>query len=115
MLAAALAAAAHAGAAAVVSYVRSGDRVMFKLDTGAAEIEWLTDSSFRWRQSFTGELPETRRSGREPVEPRVDDAGVELRFATRYLTVSVRKRGLAVRARKVDGTLVFEEIGRAHV
>lgn len=109
-MAAALAVASHAGAAEAVSYARSGDRVTFKLDTGAAEIEWLTGSSFRFRQAFAGSLPRMRPDEREPVNPTVSEVRGELVFTTRYVTVSVRKRGLAVRARKADGTLVFEDL-----
>lgn len=100
----------QAGAADVISYARSGDRLVFTLDSGEADIEWSSGSTFRFRHAFAGHLAQEPAAEREAVDPKVDDVGGELVFSTRYLTVSVRKRGLAVRVRKADGTRVFEDL-----
>lgn len=109
---AALALAAQAGAAEVVSSRRAGPRVAFALDAGEAQIDWLSDSTFRFRRAFTGTLP------RQPV-PRseanleVTDNGTELLFRTRYFAVSLRKRGLALRVTASSGKVVFEDLSPA--
>lgn len=109
---AALALAVQAGAAEVTSYRRTDGRVSFALDAGEAQIDWLSDSTFRFRRSFAGPLPK-QAAPPAPAALEVDDAGRELLFRTRHLAVSVRKRGLAVRVKKSDGTVVFEDLAPA--
>jgi hypothetical protein len=99
-----------AAVAALLSFATQGNRVELKLDRGAAEVVWVGDSTFRFRRALEGELAEAGTPDREPVEVQVLDTTAALVMKTRYLEVSIRKRGLMVRVRKVNGDPLMADI-----
>jgi alpha-glucosidase (family GH31 glycosyl hydrolase) len=99
-----------AAAADLLYHARAGNRVLLQLDAGTGEVEFLTPSAFRFRQVFTGKLPELTREPRLTIPFKMEEAAGELTFVTRYIRVSVRKTGVRVVVRKLDGTRVFEDL-----
>jgi hypothetical protein len=41
----------------VLSAAHDDSRIQFRLDHGAAELVWITPSTFHFRRTFVGELP----------------------------------------------------------
>lgn len=104
---------AQAGAATLVSHARSGNRTLLELDAGAAEIEFLTASTFRLRRAFAGRLPEVPRTAHLTVPMTIEEPPGELVFLTRYLRVALRRNGLLVSVSKVSGAPVMADATEA--
>jgi alpha-glucosidase (family GH31 glycosyl hydrolase) len=88
----------------VVSGERQGNRFLFRLREGAADVEWVSPSSFRFRRSFNGTL--AGRSGTDPksVDVKVNETEEQVVFTTEYLIATVHKSDLRVKVVKLDGT-----------
>jgi hypothetical protein len=95
--------------ATVLAFTASGNRVEFKLDHGAAEIVWVTDSTFRFRRSLDGPLAAVT----QPSEIRsldVDDLPSVVRIRARFLEVTVQKSGALLRVRRAGGTPLLTDL-----
>ena len=112
-LIAAAALASQAAGVTLLSLERRGDVVDLRLNEGAAEIEWLSESSFRLRRAMAGMLPQAPRAEQELVAVTAADAAGEVVFTTRYLRLRVRKSGLLLKVTKLDGTPVMEDLTEA--
>src|SRR5579883_1276519 len=89
---------------AVLSRDWSDGTLALKLDDGSAEIEWLSQVSFRYARSFGGALPATRIS-HEAVNPTFEDTNSVLRMKSKYLTVEVDRSDGRVRVRTIDNVV----------
>ncbi len=105
----------QAAGVTLLSHARRGNVIGLHLSEGAAEIEWLTPSSFRLRRALAGVLPQAPRAEREAVSLEVTEETAELLLATRYVRVRLRKPGLLLKVTKLDGTPLMEDLTEARV
>ncbi len=100
-----------AAAAALLSFVTHGNRVELKLDRGAAEVVWVTPSTFHFRRVLAGALPPQAPGGDGaplPIETTEIPDGVRMRSSD--LEVLIEKRGALVRARRRDGSPLMTDL-----
>ena len=105
-----LALAWSAPAATLVSHARHGNRIVLTLDAGAAAIEWISPSTFRFERSLIGDLPQQSRPERLPVRLQINDTPSDLVLATRYIRVALHKPGVLLEVRKADNTPLLEDL-----
>lgn len=113
LLVPALLASQAVGGVTVLSHTRENNHVHLRLNEGAAEMEWLSPSAYRFRRCFTGVLRQFDGPAREPVALEVAETPEELVFSTRYLRVRMRKNGLLIKVAKADGSPVMEDLSEA--
>ena len=104
-----LACAASGQRPGIVSYSRHGNRFVFQVRDGAAELEWRTPSTFRFRRTFSIDLPPRSEADVEPVTVDVKETADAIRFSTTFLTASIQRDDLRVSARKADGALLMSD------
>ena len=102
-----------AAAAALVSFAVHGNRIELKLGQGAAELMWVTHSTFRFRHSLDGPLAQVTWADKEQVGVRAVETPATVTFSSRFLQVSVQKRGLLVKVRKPDGKPLATDLTEA--
>ncbi|SPE36778.1 exported hypothetical protein [Candidatus Sulfopaludibacter sp. SbA6] len=95
---------ALAAVATLLSFSPHGNRVELRLDHGAAEMVWVTPSTFRFRRTLDGPLPAVKQEDRAPVAAQIDEEPGLLRVRSKFLDVAIQKHGLLLRVRKLDGT-----------
>jgi hypothetical protein len=105
---------ALAAVATLLAFAPHGNRVEFKLDRGAAELVWITPNTFRFRRTLDGPLPEVKWEDRAVVAVQVDDTPGAVRLRSTFLDVSIRKHGLLVEARRLDGTPLMADLSDPH-
>jgi alpha-glucosidase (family GH31 glycosyl hydrolase) len=105
----------QAAGATLLSHQRRGNVIELRLSEGAAEIEWLSSSSFRLRRALAGVLPQAARAGYEAVALEVADGPGELVFTTRHVQLRVRKPGVLLKVTKLDGTPLMQDLTEARV
>ncbi len=94
-----------APAAGVTSYFREGNYIRFRLSGQPADIEWITDSTFRYS---LGDFQ--HRDSRDAVPVSVTDLGGAVQLRTRYLLVDLQKRDFRLRVRAAaSGDVLMEE------
>jgi hypothetical protein len=101
---------ALAAVATLLSFTPRGNHIDFKLDRGAAELVWTTPSTFRFRRTIEGPLPEVKQEDRALVPVRVEDTPDAVRLRSSFITVSIAKHGLLVQVRKLDGTPLMADL-----
>jgi hypothetical protein len=105
-----MAAQALAAVAALISFAPHGNRIDLRLDHGAAEMVWVSPSTFRFRRAVAGPLPAVEWKDRAPVELKIDDEPGLVRVRSKFLDVAIQKRGVLVRVRKLDGTALMSDM-----
>jgi hypothetical protein len=101
---------ALAALATVLAFTPHGNRIDFQLDRGAAEIVWLSPSSFHFRRSLDGPLA-ARKAAVSSVTLEVDDTPAAVLVRSPFVEVTIRKRGVLVRVRALDGTPLLSDAG----
>ena len=104
---------ALAAIATLLACVPHGNRIEFQLDRGGAEMLWVTPSTFRFRRTLNGFLPELTAPDREPVEVEIDDMPGALRLRTKFLDITIQKHGLLLRVRRADGAPLMTDLSEA--
>jgi alpha-glucosidase (family GH31 glycosyl hydrolase) len=97
----------------VVSFSRHGDRFLFQLREGTAELEWSTASTFRFRRTFGIELPARGSREAEPVPVAVKQSADAITFTTTFLSATVRLEDLRIGVQKLDGTRLLNDLTAA--
>ncbi len=105
---------ALAAVATLLSFAPHGNHIDFKVDRGAADLVWTTPSTFRFRRTLDGPLPEVKWEDRTPVPVRVEDTPDAVRLRSSFIDVSIRKHGLLVQVRKLDGTPLMADLSEPH-
>ena len=108
-----LAALAALQASAVTGYTREGNRVLLKLDDGAAAVEWVGNSVFRFTRRWEGDIEPSPSAGAGTASITVSDAGQAIRFASEHIVLLVRKEGLQVTVTELDGTPLMTDLSEA--
>jgi hypothetical protein len=101
---------ALAVAAVLVAVVPHGNRIELKLDRGAAEVAWLSSSSFRFRRAFDGALPKITWADKDAVEVKIVETPAGVEFGTRHVTLFLSRRGLLARVRTTAGEALMEDL-----
>jgi len=101
---------ALAAMATLLAPVPHGNRIELQLDRGSAELVWVTASTFRFRRTLEGFLPEVKAADREPVGVEIDDETGAVRLRTKYLDVAIQKHGVLVRVRRMDGAPLMSDL-----
>src|SRR5689334_14163538 len=94
---------ALAALATLLSLNPHGNRLELRLDHGAAEMTWLTSSTFRYRRVTEGALPPIEIAG-EPVPLDIDETPGAFHVRSKFLEVTIQKHGVTLRVRRLDGT-----------
>ena len=95
---------ALAALATLVSFAPHGNRIDLKLDRGAAEMVWATPSTFRFRRSLDGALPQAKTAQHAAVELEIDDQPGLVLVRSKFLEVAIRKNGVTLQVRRRDGS-----------
>jgi len=96
--------------AGVVSRDWSDGTLTLKMDDGTAQIEWISQVSFRFARTFGATLPASRLS-HEAVSVALDDTAAALAMKSKYLTVEVDRADGRLRVRSGE-TAVTENIAK---
>jgi alpha-glucosidase (family GH31 glycosyl hydrolase) len=104
---------ALAALATLIGVVPHGNRLELKLDRGAAELVWVTPSSFHFRRVLDGVLPEAKAPATERVEIEIDDLPGSVRARSKFIEVTLQKNGVLVRVRRLDGSPLMEDASEA--
>jgi alpha-glucosidase (family GH31 glycosyl hydrolase) len=83
--------AAHAG---VVSQQWGDGKLALTLDDGAAEIEWLTPTAFRFARSWNGPIPVQPKIAHEKIDPQFQSGDATLSMRSKYITATVNRDDL---------------------
>ncbi len=87
----------------LVSFARYGNAVELRLTRGSAEVEWVSPSTFRFRRWWGSRLQLPEAARREPVSFTIKDAGPVLEFSSDDLILTIRKAGLLVSVKGIEG------------
>jgi alpha-glucosidase (family GH31 glycosyl hydrolase) len=99
-------------ASELLSFKRTGNRVVLAISDGAGELEWISSSSFRYRRSWRELLPNRLRVPEE-VDLDIRDSESSLEISSTYLVVTIQKRGLQLRANTHEGETLFSDAAEA--
>src|SRR5690348_13833176 len=101
---------AVAAAATLLAVVPHGNRVELQLDRGSAELLWASSGTFRFRRVLDGPLPKIAWTERDPVAVETEDSKGSVRLRTHSMEVTIRKQGVLVSVRRLDGGLLVEDL-----
>jgi hypothetical protein len=101
---------ALAAMATLLACIPHGNRIELQLDRGGAEMLWVTPSTFRFRRTLDGLLPELQAANRERVEVEIDDTPGTLRLRTKFLDIAIQKHGVLLRVRRADGVPLMSDL-----
>jgi hypothetical protein len=104
---------ALAAVATLLAAVPHGNRIELQLDRGSAELVWVTPSTFRFRRTLDGLLPEWKAADRERVEVRIDDTPGAVRLRSSFLDIAISKHGVLLRVRRADGVPLMSDLSEA--
>lgn len=101
--------AAGALAAPVTGHARRGNITLLTLGDGAAEVGWISESSFRFTRCWEP-VCMSREPVKTPVEVKFTSTPKALTWETRYLRLRLDRSTLTLRAELVsDGALLFAQ------
>lgn len=95
--------------ATVERITRTGNRFLLKLSDGAAAVDFLNDSSFRYARVWKGSPPELRVARRDDAELAVSETAQALQVRAKHLVLTVDKQTVRLRTAEVDETPLMVE------
>jgi hypothetical protein len=101
---------ALAAVATLLSFAPHGNHIEFRLDRGAAELVWVTPSTFRFRRTLDGPLPEVKSEEHALVRVEAEDGPSGVRLRSDAIEVSIQKHGLLLQVRRRDGTILMADL-----
>src|SRR5689334_16254138 len=101
---------ALAAAATLLTVAPHGNRIELQLDRGSAEMLWISPASFRFRRVLNGPLPAIAWTDPEAVAVEREETPALVRFRTRAIEVTIRKKGVLVGVRRLDGTVLLQDL-----
>jgi alpha-glucosidase (family GH31 glycosyl hydrolase) len=105
---------ALAAVVTLLAVMPHGNQVELRLNRGAAELTWITSSTFHFRRTLEGPLPPNEEAAHEAVAFTTDDAGGAVRLRSRHIEVTIEKQGLKLSVRRPDGTPLMIDLSEAH-
>jgi hypothetical protein len=97
--------------ATVLGVASHGNRIELKLDRGSGELVWVTPSAFRFRRVFDGMLAQMK--DRDAVPYDVDDTPGAVRVRSKFIEVTIQKRGALVSVQRSDGSKLMSDLSEA--
>jgi hypothetical protein len=88
----------------LVSSSHDGNLIALQLSDGSARVEWLSDSSFRFTRGWGRALPPAAGKSAQPIPLKISDTPDALTISTKFLLVTIAKRGVLVRSAEPDAT-----------
>jgi hypothetical protein len=89
--------------------------VLLQLSDGGAQVEWLSDSSFRFSRSWGPPVSRVPIKSAEPISLSISDTPDALTIASKYLLFTVAKRGVLVRVAEPDATPIMSDLSEAEL
>jgi Glycosyl hydrolases family 31 len=102
-------------AATLVSSSHDGNLVLLQLSDGSARVEWLSDSSFRFSRVWGRSGLQAPAKSAQPIPLKVSDTPEALTIATKYLLLTIAKRGVLVRVAEPDTTPIMSDSSEAEL
>lgn len=102
-------------AATLVSSSQDGNVVFLQLSVGGAQVEWLSDSSFRFSRSWDGSHLQKPVEALQPIPLKISDNPDSLTIGTKYLLLTIAKRGVMVRVAEPDATPIMSDASEAEL
>src|SRR3954465_1396971 len=97
--------------ATVLGIASQGNRIELKLDHGSGELVWVTPSAFRFRRVLDGTLAPMKN--RDAVPYDVDETPGVVRVRSKFIDVTIQKRGALVRVQRPDGSKLMSDLTEA--
>jgi alpha-glucosidase (family GH31 glycosyl hydrolase) len=101
---------ALAAVATLLSFAAQGDRVAFTLDHGSADLQWYSDSTFRFRRALDGPLDALPRPEHDAVAVKIEDTPGAVRIRSESIEVIVQKHGLLVSVLRSKGQPLMKDL-----
>ena len=105
---------ALAAVATLLAILPHGNQVELRLNSGSAELIWITDSTFHFRRVLNGALPPSEEAAHELVAFTTDDTGGAVSLRSRLIEVTIEKQGVKLSVRRLDGTPLMIDFSEAH-
>ena len=102
-------------AATLVSSSSDKNVVFLRLSDGSAQVEWLSDSTFRFSRRWGASAAQTPAKSTESVALKIRDNPDSLTVATKYLLLTIAKRGVLVRVAEADDTPIMVDASETEV
>jgi hypothetical protein len=102
-------------AATLVSSSSDKNLVFLRLSDGSAQVEWLSDSSFRFSRRWGASAAQTPAKSTEAVPLKITDDPDSLTLATKYLRLTIAKRGVLVLVAEADDTPIMVDASEAEL
>src|SRR5262249_28925845 len=99
--------------ATLLSAAPDGNRLELRLDHGEAELLCISERTFRLRRTLEGPLPKLDAVAGTPVPVEFADSPDGIRLRTRLIEVAIRKRGVLISVRALDGTPIMTDVSEA--
>lgn len=80
--------------AGVVAQEWADGKLALKLDDGAAELEWLTPTAFRFVRSWNGPAPVEPKIAHDKIAPQFESSDAALTMRSKYITAVVNREDL---------------------
>jgi hypothetical protein len=106
---------ALAAVATLLTFAAHGDRIEFTLDHGSADLQWYSDSTFRFRRSLEAPLAPLPRPEAKPITIRIDDAPGALHIRSESIEVVIQKHGLLVSVLRSKGQSLMKDLSEPAV
>jgi alpha-glucosidase (family GH31 glycosyl hydrolase) len=78
----------------VVAQEWADGKLALKLDDGAAELEWLTPTAFRFVRSWNGPVPVEPKIAHDKIAPQFESSDAALTMRSKYITAVVNREDL---------------------
>jgi len=104
-----LLAATTLGAATLTSSFREGNTVFLRLSDGTAQVEWLSDSSFRFSRNWDGNFVWGLAANPQPVVVSVTETADSLVISSKYVALTIAKQGVIVSTAEPNGAVIMSD------
>jgi hypothetical protein len=94
---------------------REGNTVFLQVNDGTAQIEWLSESSFRFSRRWEGAWIEGPAIAPQTIGLKISDTADALNIASKYLKVAILKHGVLVHVDDSDGKPLMADASEAEI
>ena len=108
-----LLAATTLGAVTLTNFFREGNTIFLRLSDGSAQVEWLSDSSFRFSRNWDGNFVQGPAVNPQPVVVSVNETADSLVISSKYLALTIAKQGVLVHAAEPNGAVIMSDLSEA--
>jgi alpha-glucosidase (family GH31 glycosyl hydrolase) len=96
-------------AATLDSSFREGNTIFLRLSDGGAQIEWVSDSSFRFSRSWDRNFVRAPAINPQLVALEVSETAESLKITTQYLVLTLARRGVLTHVAEFGGAVIMED------